>query len=277
MILSTLLLGGLLGATLVRLSPGYGVNEQELDTRLSQESLQVLRQKREGEGNILRFYAHYLADLLRGDLGTSQSLGQPLVELFADRIPVTFRSVGIGLAIGWLLGLALALPTTVIKSPAYEIFSTVLSGFFLCLPVAALALMFLFIDGPSPLAIGLVIFPRVFRFVRNLLMTTQNIPHVLAAKARGLKEARILWWHTVTPVIPQILALAGVSVSMGFGAAIPVEVVCDSPGLGQLAWQAALGRDLPLLVDLTLLVTLVTLLANLGSDLANLASGSQQP
>jgi ABC-type dipeptide/oligopeptide/nickel transport system permease component len=38
------------------------------------------------------------------------------------------------------------------------------------------------------------------------------------------------------------------------------------PGIGQLAWQAALARDLPLLVNITILVTLVTLLANSGAD-----------
>ena len=54
----------------------------------------------------------------------------------------------------------------------------------------------------------------------------------------------------------ELLALAGATVSLAFGAAIPLEVVCDSPGLGHLAWQAATARDLPVLVALTLLVTL---------------------
>jgi peptide/nickel transport system permease protein len=64
-----------------------------------------------------------------------------------------------------------------------------------------------------------------------------------------------------------MLALAGVTVSIAFGAAIPVEVVCDYPGLGQLAWKAALARDLPLLVNLTLIIALVTVAANSFSDL----------
>jgi peptide/nickel transport system permease protein len=59
-----------------------------------------------------------------------------------------------------------------------------------------------------------------------------------------------------------MLALAGVSVSLALGAAVPIEALCGIPGIGQLAWQAALGRDLPMLVTLTVLVTLVTLVAN---------------
>jgi len=71
----------------------------------------------------------------------------------------------------------------------------------------------------------------------------------------------------VLPVAgPQMIALAGITVSIALGASIPVEALCGLPGIGQLAWQAALSRDLPLLVNLTLLVTLVTLLANSGAD-----------
>ena len=63
-----------------------------------------------------------------------------------------------------------------------------------------------------------------------------------------------------------MLALAGVSGIMAFGAAIPVETLCDLPGLGQLAWKAATARDLPLLVVLTLLITLLTQACNTAAD-----------
>jgi len=275
-ILGIMLLGGLLGATLVRVAPGFGVDEQELDTRLSEESVQSLRLSHEEGKNIFRFYGHYLASLFQGNLGISRSLGRPVAELLVDRTPVTFRSVVIGLIIGWLLGLTLAMPTSMYKSPIYELSSTFVSGIFLCLPSAALALLFLFIDGPGPLAIGLMIFPRVFRYAHNVFLQANSMAHIVAAKARGLRAFRVFWWHIMPPAVPQILALAGVSVSTAFGVAIPIEVICDSPGIGQLAWQAALARDLPLLVNLTLLVTLTTLLANLSSDLAIMACRAQQ-
>jgi peptide/nickel transport system permease protein len=70
-----------------------------------------------------------------------------------------------------------------------------------------------------------------------------------------------------------MLALGGVSVALAFGASIPVEALADSPGVGQLAWRAALGRDIPLLVSITLLLTAVTTAANLLSDIAMLRAG----
>jgi peptide/nickel transport system permease protein len=92
------------------------------------------------------------------------------------------------------------------------------------------------------------------------------LPHVITARAKGLSEARILGWHVIPVAGPELLAVAGVSVSVAMGAAIPVEALCGLAGVGQLAWQAALARDLPLLMNITILVTLVTLLVNSGAD-----------
>ena len=147
--------------------------------------------------------------------------------------------------------------------------SAVLSGAVLCFPAAVLAVLFVIGDLPASLAIGLAVFPKVFRYVRNLLDKSYRLPHVLAARARGLSPTRIMMWHVVPSAAPQIIALAGVSVTVALGAAVPVEALCGIPGLGALAWQAAIGRDLSLLVTLTALVTLVTLVANTASDIVN--------
>src|ERR1700682_3746813 len=87
--LLTALLGGLLGATLVRLGPGFGVDERELDMSLSSESVAAVRQERAAERNIPSFYWHYLRGLLRGDFGVSHSLNRPVSELLAERLPYT--------------------------------------------------------------------------------------------------------------------------------------------------------------------------------------------
>jgi ABC-type dipeptide/oligopeptide/nickel transport system permease component len=57
------------------------------------------------------------------------------------------------------------------------------------------------------------------------------------------------------------------------GAIIPIEAICDAPGLGRLAWQAALSRDLPLLVDLTMLIALTTSTTMAIAELALTRSG----
>jgi ABC-type dipeptide/oligopeptide/nickel transport system permease component len=62
---------------------------------------------------------------------------------------------------------------------------------------------------------------------------------------------------------------------MAFGAAVAVEAICDLPGLGQLAWKAALSRDLPVLVVLTMIIALSTQFSNLVADALSPISRSQ--
>ncbi|PYY01178.1 MAG: hypothetical protein DMG64_15095 [Acidobacteria bacterium] len=266
-ILLTALLGGLLGATLVRLAPGFGVQESDLNAQLSAETRQALHQQEAQERNVLSYYGHHLAELAHGDLGYSRSLNRPVLELLRDRFPETLHSIAIGVGGGWLLGIAFALPATWKQSPVYSTTAGLITGLFLCIPSAALALLFLVAGSPGRIAIALVVFPKVFRFSRNLLIKTYAMPHVLTAKARGLSGLRILGWHVLPNMAAPMLALAGVTVSLALGAAIPVEVVCDYPGLGQLAWRSALARDVPVLVNLTLIIALVTVTVNSFSDL----------
>jgi peptide/nickel transport system permease protein len=262
----TAIVGGLLGATLVRMAPGFGVQESDLNSQLSAETRKALHQQDASERDVLSYYGHYLGGLLHGDLGYSRSMDRPVSELLRDRVPGTLQSLAVGLAGGWLLGLALALPATWKRSPLYSATASFAAGIFVCIPSAVLALLFLVIGTPGTLAIALVVLPKVFRFSRNLLIKTYALPHVLNAKARGLSSMRIFAYHALPNVAGPMLALAGVTVSIAFGAAIPIEVVCDSPGLGQLAWKAALSRDVPLLVSLTLIIALVTVTANSFSD-----------
>ncbi|MGA9931969.1 MAG: ABC transporter permease [Terriglobales bacterium] len=265
-IAALVLLGGLLSATFVRLAPGFDADERELDPSLNAESVQALRQARAGEHNILSFYANYLRGAMHGDLGTSHALGQPVQTLLRERWPVTVRVAGIGLLLAWLLASTLAFTACLWRFPAYEILGITVSGAFLCVPAAVLALLSVILDAPGYLAIALIVFPKIYRYSRNLLAKAYALPHITAARARGLSEIRTLACHVLPVAGPQMIALAGITVSIALGACIPVEALCGLPGIGQLAWQAALSRDLPLLVNLTVLVTLVTLLANSGAD-----------
>lgn len=265
-IVATVLLGGFLAATLVRLAPGFDVDEEQLDPHLSAESVRALRQARLEQHNILAFYFYSLQRATHGDLGTSISLGQPVTQLLRDRAPLTLRLVGVGLLLSWAVAMALALSAAWLRTSAYDALTTVISGTFLCIPAAVLALLSVLWNVPGALAIALIVFPRVYRYARNLLAKAYSLPHIITARAKGLSELRILFWHVVPVAGPQLLAVAGVSVSIAVGAAIPVEALCGLAGVGQLAWQAALARDLPLLTNLTILVTLVTLLANSSAD-----------
>jgi peptide/nickel transport system permease protein len=257
----TVVLGILASATLVRFSPGSGTDQRQLDLRLSESSLAELRKERAAGNSLPAFYLKYAAGLLRGDLGYSTTFARPVRDLFAERVPETLRLVALGLLGGWLVALSAAGLVCLARSRLLENLGTVLAGFLLAIPAAVLALVFLFAGGAAPAALAAILTPRIYRQAFDLLKAAYALPHVLSARARGVGPLRLLARHALPAAGPALSALAGVSVAICFGAAIPVEVICDAPGIGQLAWQAALARDLPVLVNLTLLLTLVTVLA----------------
>ena len=266
-ILLITLAGGFLALALTRLAPGTDVDERELDARLSDESRAAIRQSHGAEKNIFHFYWAWLRGLAHGDLGVSQALNRTVTELLSERLPVTGRLLGWGLLIGWVLGLGFAVPLAFLRGRIFDMGASALAALFLCLPAAVLALLFVLLRAPAALALGLLVFPKIFRYARTLLRQSANLPHVLTARAKGLGSVRVLLWHYLPPAAGQWLALLAVSIPVALSAAIPVEVVCDLPGIGQLAWKAALARDLYLLVCLTGIVTLTTVAAKSASDL----------
>lgn len=264
-----MLLGALAAATLVRVAPGFNVDEQQLDSRLSHASVEALRSHRNANSNILQFYGHYMDAAVHGDFGTSLTFNRPVGRLVMERLPTTASLVGVGLIAGWLLACLLAFSAALFKSPAYDLCSGTISSVFLCIPSAVLALLFVLWRAPASAAIAMVVFPKIFRYARNVLAQNYELPHVVMARAKGLTPLRILFFHVLPVSAAPLVALAGVSISIGLSAAIPIEALCGIPGIGQLAWQGALGRDLPLLVTLSMLVALLTLAATSISDLLN--------
>jgi len=262
------LAAGLASTFLVRYSPGALVDERELNQRLSEDDLAALRSHRADSSRLGANFLAYLKGLAHGDLGYSESNNSPVAALIADRAPATLRELAIGLSGGWLIGLGLAIPIGLIPGAwLLDTATGAFAGLLMSLPAALLAYFCLAAGAASSAVLVIVLAPRVFRFARNLLAQSYQAVHVEAARSRGIRERTILWAHVVPDVAPQFLALFASSVSMAIGAAIPIEAICDTPGLGRLAWQAAMARDVPLLVNLTMLVALATILSAMVADL----------
>ncbi len=260
--LTTVLLGGFLAATLVRLAPGFDVDESQLDPRLGVSSVEYLRQGRQAHRNIVAFYMRYWRKALHGDLGESQMYSRPVSELIRERAWTTVRIAGMGLAAAWVISLGLAIVVCKSRKRTVDVGTMFTAGTLLSVPAAAIGLLTVMVEGSAAIAIALIVSPRLYRYCRNLLACAYELPHILAARARGISETRILLFHALPSCGRSLLALGGVSVSIAIGAAIPVEALCNLSGIGQLAWQSALARDLPLLVTITILVTVTTLAAN---------------
>ena len=271
---AVLLVCGLLAATLVRMAPGFGVDERMLDMRLSSGSLRAMERQGAAQSDILPYYWHYLRQLSHGDLGRSLSCGRPVRDLLSERLALSLGSAGAGLGLAWVLALGTVTMLELSQRAIGEGLASLVAGALLCTPAALVALGCVYIGATPALAIAAIVFPRIFRYLRDVVRQGGAAPHVLTAHALGLAPLRILTCHVTPPVLPELVALGGISVSMAMGALIPVEALCDSPGVGQLLWQAAMARDLPVLVNVTLLLAAFTIGANLLADTARSARGT---
>ena len=102
----TLLVAGFAGVLLVRLAPGFGTDERELNAHMSGQSIAALRAGR--DANVGRIYYKFLSGVAHGDFGTSESLSAPVAGLLAERLPLTLRSAGLGLGLAWASALLVA-------------------------------------------------------------------------------------------------------------------------------------------------------------------------
>jgi peptide/nickel transport system permease protein len=268
---AVLLICGLLAATLVRMAPGFGMDERMLDTRLSSGSLRAMERQGAEQSDILHYYWHYLRQLSHGDLGNSLSSGRPVRDLLSERLALSMGTAGAGLGLAWMLALGTVTILELSQRRIGEGVASLVAGALLCTPAALVALACVYIGATPAVAIAAIVFPRIFRYLRDVVRHAGAAPHVLTAHALGLAPWRILTCHVAPPVLPELVALGGISVSMAMGALIPVEALCDSPGVGQLLWQAAMARDLPVLVNVTLLLAACTIGANLLADTARSA------
>lgn len=267
-LIAIVLAGGFFAAALVRYSPGFDSIPEDADPRISPVTLQALHAQHDRENSLPVFYARYLGSAFHGDLGISQSLKQPVSDLIADRAPATLWLILLGTAGGCLLGGLLAWLAVWSRRAVVESAAASISGLFLAVPPAVLGLLFFFYAAPLALALSLALLPRVFGTARAVFEDCYASPALLAARSRGTGPVRIALRYVLGKSAPQLIALLGVVLVLAFGSAIPIESLCGVAGLGALALQAAISRDMPLLCGLALVITFFIAFVHTAGSLA---------
>src|ERR1700739_3118174 len=130
------LVGALLCATMVRFAPGFGVDERELDSRLSRASIDAIRSEHQVGDGLISYYGAYISGLLHGKFGNSTFLQRPVGELLKERAPFTVRAFLFDLLTAWIGATALALLTIRFQSWLLDYSATAFTGLLIALPTA---------------------------------------------------------------------------------------------------------------------------------------------
>jgi len=256
-LVSLLLLAALGTIALVRFAPGYFADGREMDAQYGKEAQAAIRVQQDQQGSVMALAQSLLTGWWHRDLGRSRQYDVPVSELIQSRVWVTAKLLVRGVGCGWLLAFTVALPLSARQGSSGEVLVAWPTAIFLAIPLGAMATTCLLTNVGGPLFIlTSLVGVRDFKFAYRLLRQSWKAPHLLYARAQGIAVHRITWVHLLPTLRTELLALSAMSFVIALSAIVPVEVVFDVPGLGQLAWSAAMNRDLPVLLAVTMLMAL---------------------
>ncbi|MGA2048169.1 MAG: ABC transporter permease [Terracidiphilus sp.] len=250
---------------LIRFAPGYLSDAREMDSRYGDAARVELSAEAARSATLKQLLWTEMSGWARGDLGVSRQYEAPVVELIAPRLAVTGGLLLRAIALAWTLSICAALVSSARRTstPIWQLPSTIL----LAVPTAAMATICMLSDCGGPLLVMmLLVAARDFKFLDRALRKAWHDPYLLQARAQGLTTSRLVYAHILPGVAPQLLALATLSMVTALSALVPVEVIFSVPGLGQLAWSAAMNRDLPVLLAVTIIMAVAVTFAGMFAD-----------
>jgi peptide/nickel transport system permease protein len=254
-VLALALLAMLATTALMRWAPGYFSDEREMDAQFGAVERRALEEQTKSEASLSGLLKRQLNSVLQGNLGRSRHYDVPVTDLIKERASTTAGLVVKSVVCGWALAFVAAVVMSARRGGSGEALVAAPSALVLAAPVSALATVCLMTDHGGPLLVlAAVIAARDFKVVYRLLRRAWRAPHVLFARASGMRMESILRTHLLPMLSRELFALGMTSFVIALSLAVPVEVIFDVPGLGQLAWSAALNRDLPVLLAVTLLM-----------------------
>jgi peptide/nickel transport system permease protein len=106
------------------------------------------------------------------------------------------------------------------------------------------------------------------RVLRGSLIEAMGEDYIRTARAKGLKERRVIWRHGVRSAITPVLTIFGIDVGVLLGGAVITETVFDIPGIGRLNYDAITHSDFPIVQGTVILAALFIVVANIIVDIA---------
>ncbi len=230
-------------------------------------------------------YLRFVADMATGSFGRSIKTGQPVkTEIGTRFMPTLWLSLfamiwatAAGIAIGVVSGVArgrwfdqagMALAVSGISFPAFwlgllliDLFSVRLHWF----PTGGYGGWRSFVMPSFTLGIGVA--AVMARFTRSAFVEVATEDYVRTARAKGMRERRVVWHHALRNALIPVITLTGLEFGTLLGGAIVIETVFSWPGLGRLLVDSVSYRDYPVIQAEILLFSLEFVLINLVVDL----------
>lgn len=244
-------------------------------------------------------FTEWLGRTVRGDWGTSLATGRPVAAMLGEAWPWTALLVSLSLGLSYLLGIVVALLQVQSKRSTDTVLSTVTVALF-AMPGYWLAVMLVWtfayelrmlpafgatgldadflppaarlLDHARHLTLPLATLALIgvggaARFARGALFDVRDATFLLAARARGLSEHRVLLRHLLRNALGPVVTLLGLSLPALFSGAVFVEGVFAWPGVGRILVEGVQGRDYPVVMAAVTVSAVLVVIGNVLADL----------
>jgi len=231
-------------------------------------------------------YINWMTNLFRGDLGTSLRWGDPIAELIAPRIPITFQLMGLALFISIGLGISVGVIGALHSNTWIDYLTSIQALFWRSAPSFWVGTIFLLIFafelGWFPIGgyrniyylilpatvLGIRLQAIIARLTRSSMLSVLNKEYIKSAQTKGLKKRVVIIKHALRNALIPVVTVIAMRLPFLFGGAMITEQIFNIPGMGRFIYQATISRDFVAVQSTILLITLIAVIANLGADIA---------
>ena len=238
-------------------------------------------------------YWRWLDAMLHGDFGMSIVMNRPAASLIGEALGRSALLAGLAFGLIATGGISLGLYAATHRGRASDKVLTLAQFVLIAVPEFFWAILAVLIfaswlnllpaTGYAPLQDGVaswmahLVLPvlvlsfglvaHVSRLTRSSMLEVLDSRFVLAARARGLPERRVLWRHALPNALLPAITVLAIDAGLLIGGIVVVETVFAYPGLGRLLVYAIERHDLPLLQVGMMVVTAIYALANFVAEL----------
>jgi len=210
-------------------------------------------------------FVHYVRNLAKGDFGNSIVERRPVTEVYAERLAPTLQLAGLALLIGTVVGIPLGIFSALWRGNLGARLAMGFTFFGYAIPHFIIAIILILVFGyllnwlPSTgaatplhyvlpaITLALPLMAINARYMRSALLDVLNQDYVRTARAKGLKEWRVIGLHASRNAILPLITVLGLEVAGLVNGSLIVETVFSWPGVGKVLTGSVSRRDFPIL------------------------------
>jgi len=288
---AVLVLLSMMTFSLTRMLPGDPA-QMLLSENATPAEIAALRQTLGLDRPMALQYIDWAASALRGDLGTSLRIKQPVSRVLADRLKPTIQLTVLGMLVAVGLGVPAGLMAASRPNSLIDTGATLLAIVGIAVPPFWLGILLILLFSvwlgvlPSggyldpfvhpaeslrrmilpALSLGSALAGLIARQARSCLLDVLQEDYIRTARSKGVSEGGVLLRHALRNGFIPVITVIGMQTGVLVGGAVITETIFDIPGVGRLAVEAVATRDYPVLQGVVLVMSVAVLLSYLAVD-----------